>query len=125
VIGVRKIVIPVDDEILAKTFWTERLAFDVVCDQQYGEGQRWLEVSPPDRSIVLVLSKRHPQERRPAVPDQLPHSPVFFSTPDIHKTYDELTTRGVTFAAPPVKMAFGWWSMFEDHEGTRYALGQW
>ena len=40
------------------------------------------------------------------VPDLLPHSPV-------------------EFPAPPVQMHFGWWAMFADPDGTRFALGQW
>jgi predicted enzyme related to lactoylglutathione lyase len=59
------------------------------------------------------------------VPTQLPHSPIFFNCDDIQETYRELASRGVKFTAPPVKMDFGWWSMFEDGAGTRYALGQW
>jgi len=37
---------------------------------------------------------------------------------------DELTSRGVTFPVPPMKMPFGWWALFEDNDGTRYALTQ-
>ena len=35
------------------------------------------------------------------------------------------TERGVEFMAPPAQMHFGWWALFSDQEGTRYALGQW
>jgi lactoylglutathione lyase len=123
--GVRKIVVPVDDQSRAKEFWTSQIGFEVVADAPFGNGQRWVEVAPADRSVVLVLSQRFPGEGRPPVPDALPHSPVFFNSDDIHRTYQELSARGVRFAAPPAQMPFGWWSMFEDHEGTRYALGQW
>lgn len=122
--GVRKIIIPVDDEEGAQEFWTSRLGFEVTRDERYGEGQRWLEVAPPNRSVVLVLSRRHPEDRRPDVPPQLPHSPVFFECDDIQQTHRELTARGVTFPAAPMKMPFGWWAMFEDNDGTRYALSQ-
>jgi hypothetical protein len=30
----------------------------------------------------------------------------------------------VSFPEPPAQQFFGWWSMFEDPDGTRYALGQ-
>ncbi len=43
---------------------------------------------------------------------------------DIEQTHRELTQRGVRFAAEPVKMEFGWWALFEDPDGTRYALTQ-
>jgi predicted enzyme related to lactoylglutathione lyase len=122
--GVRKIVVPVADQQSAKDFWTIKVGFEVVFDEVYGE-ERWIEVTPPDRGVVLVISQRKPLEARIDVSDQLPHSPIFFNCVDIEKTYAELCARGVRFPAPPAKMPFGWWSMFEDHEGTRYALGQW
>jgi lactoylglutathione lyase len=50
---------------------------------------------------------------------------VFFTREDIQVTYRELTEPGVRFRAPPAEMPFGWCSMFEDDDGTRYALGQW
>ena len=31
--------------------------------------------------------------------------------------------RGVEFTAPPARMHFGWWALFRDEDGTRYALG--
>jgi predicted enzyme related to lactoylglutathione lyase len=50
---------------------------------------------------------------------------VFFNCVDIEATYRELSDRGVRFPSPPQRMHFGWWSLFEDPDGTRYALGQW
>jgi hypothetical protein len=29
------------------------------------------------------------------------------------------------FPSPPQRMHSGWWSLFEDPDGTRYALGHW
>jgi lactoylglutathione lyase len=31
----------------------------------------------------------------------------------------------VKFPLPPARQHFGWWALFADNEGTRYALGQW
>lgn len=122
--GVQKIIVPVDDEVRAREFWTTKLGFNVVRDETYGE-ERWIEVSPPNQPLVLVLSRRRPDEPRREVPDRLPHSDIFFACDDIQQTYGELTERSVRFPTPPAEMDFGWWSMFEDNEGTRYALGQW
>lgn len=122
--GVRKVIVPVDDLDKAKEFWTTKLGFDATFDQTYGD-ERWLEVTPPDRSVILTLSPRSPDEPRREVRDQLPHSDVFFNCDDINQTYQELTARGVRFPTPPERQQFGWWSLFEDNDGTRYALGQW
>jgi predicted enzyme related to lactoylglutathione lyase len=122
--GVAKVVVPVADQERSKRFWTEQLGFSVLVDQAYGD-QRWLELAPPNGSPVLVLTTRGAGELRTEPSPELPHSPVFFSCDDIERTHREMVDRGVRFAAPPKQMSFGWWSMFEDCEGTRYALGQW
>jgi predicted enzyme related to lactoylglutathione lyase len=122
--GVGKVVVPVADQDRAKEFWTERVGFEVTRDETSGD-ERWIEVSPPGAGPVLVLSPRPPGQPRPEVPEMLPHSPIFFTCEDIQQTHRDLTGRGVEFAAPPGQMHFGWWALFTDNEGTRYALGQW
>lgn len=122
--GVRKVVVPVGDQACAKSFWVETMGFELLRDETFGD-ERWIEVTPPDNSVVIVLSHRTPHERRPEVPEMLPHSNVFFDCADIQRTHAELTARGVSFPTPPAEMHFGWWALFEDFEGTRFALGQW
>jgi predicted enzyme related to lactoylglutathione lyase len=108
----------------AKEFWTTRMGFEATRDETYGD-ERWIEISPPNGDPILVLSPRTEEEPRPEPADQLPHSPVFFNCADIEATHRELTERGVTFPVPPQQQHFGWWALFEDPDGTRYALGQW
>jgi lactoylglutathione lyase len=122
--AVDKIVMPVENQERAKTFWTTTVGFELRRDEAYGD-ERWIEVSPPDGGPSLVLSPRASDEQRRQVPDELPHSPVFFGCADIEATYRELTARGVSFPTPPQRQHFGWWSLFEDPDGTRHALGQW
>ena len=121
--GIGKVVVPVDDQERSKRFWTTRMGFELRRDESYGD-ERWIEVRPPDGGPLLVLSPRATEERR-KLPDELPHSPVFFNCVDIEATYRELSERGVRFPSPPQRIHFGWWSLFEDPDGTRYALGQW
>src|SRR5215217_5174092 len=121
--GVSKVVLPVDDQERAKEFWTKRMGFDLRRDESFGD-ERWIEVSPPDGAPLLVLSPRAAGEPVREVPDELPHSPVFFNCADIEATHRVLSERGVWFPAPPSRQHFGWWSLIEDPDGTRYALGQ-
>lgn len=37
-------------------------------------------------------------------------------------TFQVVSARGVEFPQPPVELPFGWWSMFQDREGNRFAL---
>jgi predicted enzyme related to lactoylglutathione lyase len=117
--GVSKIVIEVEDQNRALQFWTDAMGFEPVRDATYGE-ERWLEVRTPDRGLILVLHQR--EGGPPSAPDALPTSNVFFYCDDLGRTYGELHSRGVEFPQPPVEQSFGWWSMFHDQEGNRFAL---
>jgi predicted enzyme related to lactoylglutathione lyase len=116
------VILDVTDQDRAKDFWTTTMGFEAVQDVPYGD-ERWLEVRSPDKAITLVLgrSSTGPGDRD-AVPDMLPTSNVFFSCDDLEQTYKDLRSRGVQFPQPPVKQPFGWWSLFLDPEGNRFAL---
>ena len=116
--GVSKVVIGVDDQARALRFWTQTLGFELHQDTPYGE-ERWVEVRTPDEALILVISPH--QGGRPRVSDQLPTSNVFYCD-DLAETYDQLRSRGVEFRQPPVELSFGWWSLFQDQEGNRFAL---
>jgi predicted enzyme related to lactoylglutathione lyase len=116
--GVSKVVIEVVDQARALAFWTETLGFELHQDTPYGE-ERWVEVRTPDKRLILVLS---PRVDRSSPRDTLRTSDVFFYCDDLAETYEELRSCGVEFPQPPVELSFGWWSMFEDLEGNRYAL---
>ena len=121
--GVSKVIVPIADQEAALRFWSETIGFSVVRDDAYGD-ERWIEVKPPGQDLFLVLSLRRADELQREVPDELPHSDQLFDCTDIEQTYAELTARGVHFPSPPSRQPFGWWSVFEDTEGTRYALRQ-
>lgn len=120
--GVHKVVIDVESQDRALDFWTSKLGFEVAMDAEYGD-ERWLEVRSPDGGVILILgrSPTGPGDRA-AVPSMLPTSNIHFYSEDIRKSYDTLTARGVSFTLPPVEQPFGWWSLFVDTEGNRFAL---
>src|SRR6266545_5844778 len=118
--GVSQVVIEVEDQDRAKAFWTETLGFELVQDAAYGR-ERWLEVRTPDKAVVVVLDRR--KGKRPSAPDpSLPTSNVSFYTEDLQQSYEKLHARGVEFPLAPVEQPFGWWSLFEDPDGNRFAL---
>ncbi|MGC7099396.1 VOC family protein [Amycolatopsis lurida] len=123
--GVSKIVVGVDDQQRAKRFWTEVVGFSVTTDAPYGDsGARWIEVTSPDGGTTLILSVAPEDKRRHEVGAELPNSNFFFYADDLVKTFEELSSKGVEFPAEPVEQPWGWWSMFADSEGNRFALVQ-
>ncbi len=121
--GVHKIVVGVRDQERAKKFWSEVVGFEITTDVPYDDkGNRWVEVTSPDRVTALVLSAAPEDLERFAVRDELPTANFFFYADDIEKTYEELAAKGVEFPARPEKQPWGWWAMFTDSEGNRFAL---
>jgi predicted enzyme related to lactoylglutathione lyase len=117
--GVQKLVVEVEDQDRALRFWTGAMGFTLAQDSEYGD-ERWLEVRTPDRNTVIVLALRVGEP--PLGPEELPTSSIFFCCDDLPLTYEELRVSGVEFPQPPVEQSFGWWSMFQDNEGNRFAL---
>jgi predicted enzyme related to lactoylglutathione lyase len=117
--------VSVGDQDQALAFWTEAIGFELLSDETVGD-ERWIRVSPPDHGVTLVLGGPNPwlREFHRNYPAQLPQSPVFFSCRDIQETHRQLTARGVTFVQPPTQMFFGWWALFCDPDGNRFALNQ-
>jgi lactoylglutathione lyase len=119
--GVNQVILELEDQDRALAFWTETIGFELAQDAPYGEGGRWLEVCTRDKAVTVVLSLRRGE--RPTAPEELPTSNIFFYCDDLPGTYEELRSRGVEFPQPPVEQSWGWWSMFADREGNRFALG--
>ena len=51
-----RVIIPVSDQDAAIAFYTEKLGFSVTADIPYGNGDRWIEVAPPDGGAAIALS---------------------------------------------------------------------
>jgi predicted enzyme related to lactoylglutathione lyase len=117
--GVSQVIVDVEDQDRALKFWTEKMEFALAQDAPY-EAERWIEVRTRDKATILVLRLR--QGDRPTALEEQPTSNVFFYCDNLPRTYDELRARGVEFAQPPVQQSWGWWSMFQDQEGNRFAL---
>jgi len=118
--GISQVILEVGDQDQALRFWTGPMGFQLVQDAPYGDDERWLEVRTPDKAVIVVLSRRNGAP--PTASDELPTSNLFFYCDDLGRTYEELRARGVEFPQPPVKQSFGWWSMFQDLDGNRFAL---
>ncbi|GAC1528289.1 MAG: glyoxalase superfamily protein [Chloroflexota bacterium] len=120
--AVRSVGLYIGDQDRAKEFWTNTMGFELLQDTPMGEdfgGGRWIEVTPPDKNIILVLFTQ--DEARGQIGT---FSNVIFTADDIEKTYEELRSRGVEFAEPPTKQFWGWWAVFKDPDGNSYGLGQ-
>ena len=52
---VGRVMVPVADQDAAIAFYTGKLGFTVAADVPFGDGERWVEVAPPEGGANLAL----------------------------------------------------------------------
>jgi hypothetical protein len=123
--GIRKVLVPVAQRPHANDYMGKRRDFELMFDESLAVNQLWIEITPPNNAIALLLDGRSADGWRPEWEHPSDHSLVFLDCEDFHRTYQDVLGRGATFLTAPVRMPFGWLSMFEDGGRRRYVLGQW
>lgn len=124
------------DQDRAKEFYTQKLGFelcnDLVMDEGFeggGQGFRWLTVSPPGQPEVQFIladcrmghSPENAEELRALVAKGALGVGVL-GTDDCHKTYRELSERGVEFISEPAERPYGIEATFRDDSGNMFSL---
>ncbi len=123
-IGVITLLVNDLDEAIA--FYTEKLSFELRNDVSFGNGQRWVTVSPRHQKeveITLVLADTDDKKER--VGSQAAnHVFLVVQSDDVHRDFEELRSKGVRFLGEPRKMPWGTEVVFEDLYGNRFDLLQ-
>jgi predicted enzyme related to lactoylglutathione lyase len=109
--------IPVADQDRALRFYTEKLGFSVVGDVPFDEKQRWITLAIPGAETTVALFTPPGQEDRVGSLVNMG-----FLAPDIQKTYEEMSAKGVEFVKPPTQQAWGSYALFKDSEGNTCCL---
>jgi catechol 2,3-dioxygenase-like lactoylglutathione lyase family enzyme len=86
---VGRVMVPVSSQDRAIEFYTGKLGFTLSADVPFGDGDRWVEVAPPEGGAALAL-----------VPPQGEYQPgrmtgIALETSDAKGTRDELAEAGV------------------------------
>jgi len=113
--GIKLVSIPVTDQDVALTFYTEKLGFKVATDQPMGDGQRWIELTIPGADSRLALFTPQGHENRIGG-----FQPMTFWCDDVFATAEVLRAKGVTLTAEPRKEIWGTMAMFQDPDGNQF-----
>ncbi|PEE41013.1 VOC family protein [Bacillus pseudomycoides] len=118
---VGQIMLYVNNQDEAVQFWTEKVGFHLVTDEDNGQGFRWIEIAPTEKaetSIVLhnkeLIAKMQP-ELNLSTPSML------FFTEDIDKLYKEFVEKEIT-VGELVNMPSGRAFNFADPEKNYFAI---
>lgn len=123
----------VPDHDQAIDFYVNKLGFALTADQTLPGGIRWVTVSPKGQTeLQIILYKHRPgpkltQEDIAGI-NALVGKGAFgagvFETADCHKTYEELTAKGVEFNSPPKEQFYGIEAILRDPFGNWFSLTQ-
>jgi catechol 2,3-dioxygenase-like lactoylglutathione lyase family enzyme len=110
----------------ALRFYVEKIGFVKRQDTTFGEGMRWVTVSPkdqPDLELTFVLADT--DEKQKALGKQAgDHVFMTMQTDDCKRDYHAMKARGVKFYGEPTEQMWGIEVVFEDLYGNLYDLIQ-
>jgi catechol 2,3-dioxygenase-like lactoylglutathione lyase family enzyme len=86
---VGRVMVPVSDQDAAIAFYTDTLGFQLAADVPFGDGERWVEVSPPGGGTTLALVP----PRGESQPGKM--TGVAFETADARSAHEDLKAKGV------------------------------
>src|SRR3954469_12024058 len=116
-----QVMLYVNNQDEAIKFWTEKVGFTVISEEDNGQGMRWIEIAPTNEvgtSIVLhnkeLISKMQP-ELNLGTP-----SLMFFSK-DLDQLYTDLSNKNVT-VGEIINMPSGRVFNFADSEKNYFAV---
>jgi catechol 2,3-dioxygenase-like lactoylglutathione lyase family enzyme len=114
----------VDDQEAALDFYTNKLGLEKIQDEPYGEGARWITVSPAEMRIRIVL-KEAEKEHEKAMVGRSDGPPVLtLGTDDVRSAHEALRERGVRFLGEPYRYPWGIGALLLDQDGSPILLQQ-
>ena len=114
----------VNDQEAALDFYTNKLGLEKVEDEPYGEGARWITVSPAEMRIKIVL-KEAEREHEKAMVGRSDGAPILtLGTDDVHAAYERMRERGVRFLGEPYRYPWGIGALLLDQDGSPILLLQ-
>ncbi|WP_368505173.1 VOC family protein [Alkalihalophilus sp. As8PL] len=116
-----QIMLNVNNQDEAVKFWTEKLGFTVISDENSGQGMRWIEIAPKKgaETTIILHNKEFVSKMSPGLNLDTP-SLMFFSE-SFEQLHSDLTNKKIT-VGEIVNMPSGRVFNFADNEGNYFAV---
>ena len=118
---VGQIMLYVNNQDEAVDFWTEKLGFAVISEENNGQGMRWIEIAPKKgaETSIILHNKEFVAKMSPGLNLDTP-SLMFFSE-NIEQLHSDLSNKKIT-VGEIVNMPTGRVFNFADNEENYFAV---
>ncbi|HEY0072193.1 MAG TPA: VOC family protein [Chloroflexia bacterium] len=107
----------VSDQDRAIDFFVNKLGFELVSDEQFGEGQRWVQVKSPEGQTSITISKA--SEFGMTLGN---FAGLVFYSDDVRGTVADLKSKGVEITEEANEQMWGVQAQFKDPDGNTYVI---
>jgi lactoylglutathione lyase len=116
-----QIMLYVNNQEEAVKFWTEKMGFTVISDENDGQGMRWIEIAPSKGSetSIVLQSKELIAKMQPEL--NLGTPSLMFNTEELDVLYNDLTKKNI-IVGEIVNMPSGRVFNFADSEQNYFAV---
>lgn len=116
-----QIMLYVNDQDKAVKFWTEKLGFTVIAEENNNQGMKWIEIAPKkDAETTLILhNKDFVAKMSPGINLETPS--LMFFTENFDQLHNHLLDKSVT-VGEIVTLPSGRVFNFADNEGNYFAV---
>ncbi len=119
----------VTDQDEARDFYVDKLGFEARADVSMGDAYRWVTIVHPDHQELQVTLMLPGPPLDEAMAEVVRRSLAAgnmggfgLHTDDCHKTYEELSAKGVHFVQPPSDRPYGIEAVMRDNSGNWLVL---
>lgn len=118
---VGQIMVYVNDQDQAVKFWTDKMGFQVISQQENEQGMKWIELAPVANveTTIILHNKQLIAKMQPELNVGTPS--LMFFTENVDELYRDLTAKGVT-VGEIVSMPSGKVFNFSDSEDNYFAV---
>lgn len=118
---VGQIMLYVNNQDEALNFWTEKVGFTVISEEDNGQGMRWIEISPAKdaETSIILHNKEFVAKMSPGL--NLGTPSLMFFTENLDKLHNDLSNKNVT-VGEIINMPSGRVFNFADSEENYFAV---
>ncbi|MGB3260200.1 VOC family protein [Paenisporosarcina sp.] len=118
---VGQIMLYVNNQDEAAKFWTEKMGFSVISEEDNGQGMRWIQIAPSNEAATSIILHNKELIAKMAPELNLGTPSLMFFTENLDKLYNDLSNKNIT-VGEIVNMPSGRVFNFADSEENYFAV---